>query len=334
MNRLSPDLSAALHHLLASVSVAELRQASLELSTRYKQGQFIQTRLHRYAYLAARMPATYGVISQVLSQLSPAQKSLCQTFLDLGAGAGSLIWAVADAFPHSPDITLVEQDAELARLGAQLLPFLDSGPSLSWKIQDMTCGSFLPHDVVVLSYALNELSETEQLQIVKQAYAATRQFFILIEPGTPQGFGRLLKFREILLDLGASMVAPCPQGKACPLAPAFQEGKDWCHFSVRVAREGFHQHAKDGKLSYEDEKYMYLIVSPAAAPLPKARILKAPRLRSGHVILDLCEKTSKLMRQVISKKEGALYGKAKAAKWGDVWDAQPTPLRSEPDRAK
>ncbi len=69
------------------------------------------------------------------------------------------------------------------------------------------------------------------------------------------------------MELKAHTIAPCPYDAPCPLAHAFKEGKDWCHFSVRIPRGKYHRRAKDGTLPYEDEKSSYLVVSPHGGSL-------------------------------------------------------------------
>jgi len=176
------------------------------------------------------------------------------------------------------------------------------------------------HEVVTLSYVLNELSPKERLYVLKRAYSAAEKLLILIEPGTPEGYSHILAARQFLTEHGAHIIAPCTQNGLCPIAPLYQEGKDWCHFSVRIPRGKYHRRAKQGALPYEDEKYSYLVVSPLPQPTPETRIIKAPIRKTGHVILDLCTDKGKLERRIISKSEGEIYLTARDAAWGDEWD--------------
>ncbi len=52
------------------------------------------TELHRIAYLATHLPATYAVLTKVLSEIT-----LPKTILDCGAGPETSIWALLDT-PH------------------------------------------------------------------------------------------------------------------------------------------------------------------------------------------------------------------------------------------
>src|SRR6185503_2727395 len=70
----------------------------------------------RLAYLAARMPATFGATAAVLQELPIAPAS----WLDLGAGPGTASWAAASLFPESRAFTLIEKSSHAITLGKQL----------------------------------------------------------------------------------------------------------------------------------------------------------------------------------------------------------------------
>ena len=177
---------------------------------------------------------------------------------------------------------------------------------------------FPVHDLVTVSYVLNELSPQDQLKVIHKAFLATDQLLVIVEPGTPKGFGNILRAREFLIKQGAHIVAPCTHNHPCPLAQSWQEGRDWCHFSVRVPRNKYHLLAKGATLPYEDEKYSYLVVSPLPVATPQSRIIKKPIINSGHVILDVCD-TDGLHRTTVSKSKGEAYKRARDAEWGDPW---------------
>ena len=320
METLPLKLSNAIDRELAPVNMDKLRDACFDLTQRYAQGQFIVSQLHRQAYIAARLPATYGATRQVLNRIQPFLKPI-KSLLDLGAGVGSVAWAAHEVMPNLQRITLFEKDIELLRLGQHLTQDNLSPLQLSWCREDISKEDAFPsHDAIILSYVLNELSLKEQIHVLGKAYGATDNLLILIEPGTPEGFGHLLAARHLLTGLGAHIIAPCPHNAACPIAPRFKEGKDWCHFSVRIPRGKYHKRAKEATLPFEDEKYSYLVVSPHPNPTPAARVIKAPIPKTGHVILDLCRQNAELERRIVSKSEGSAHTKARDTEWGDEWE--------------
>lgn len=320
METLPLNLSNAIDRELASLNPEKLREACYDLTKRYAAGKFIESQAHRHAYIAARLPATYGVAREVFRRIAPLLQPI-NSLLDLGAGVGSLAWAAKSSIPHLHRVTFFEKDIELLRLGQHLTQDNLHPLQLAWCRDDIVKEEIFPtHDLVTLSYVLNELSPKEQTLVLERAYGATDKLLILIEPGTPAGFERLLAARQSLIEWGAYIMAPCSHNQTCPLATLFQEGKDWCHYSARIPRGKYHRRAKEGTLPYEDEKYTYLVASPHRQSLPKARIIKAPIRKTGHVILDLCTEHAQHERRVIAKSDGKIYAAARDSEWGDEWE--------------
>jgi ribosomal protein RSM22 (predicted rRNA methylase) len=88
-----------------------------------------------------------------------------------------------------------------------------------------------------------------------------------------------------------------------------------------VQRTALHRRLKDAALSYEDEKFSYVIgvKQPLAIQPAKARILRRPEKLKGHVNLQLCT-IAGLQSSVITKKHGSDYRRARDAQWGDAWE--------------
>jgi ribosomal protein RSM22 (predicted rRNA methylase) len=94
---------------------------------------------------------------------------------------------------------------------------------------------------------------------------------------------------------------------------------DWCHFSERVERSRFHRRAKEGVLSYEDEKFSYMIASKNLSSTYYPRIIRHPLKRAGHIHLDLCTNEG-LARITISQKNKKAYKLARKLSWGETWE--------------
>jgi len=137
---------------------------------------------------------------------------------------------------------------------------------------------------------------------------------LIVEPGTPAGYQRLLAARDQLLGAGAHILAPCPHAEACPLAKP-----DWCHFSVRVARSRTHLQTKAAEVGWEDEKYSYLAVARVPGARFVGRVLATPRARPGLVTLKLCQATGEAAERVLSKRDGDAYKRARRLGWGDTF---------------
>src|SRR5258708_26338555 len=96
-----------------------------------------------------------------------------------------------------------------------------------------------PADLVVASYAAGEIAEGKLPRFAQLLWAATAGALVIIEPGTPTGYGRILRVRSELIAAGARVAAPCPHERECPLHPP-----DWCHFAQRLPRSRDHLHIK------------------------------------------------------------------------------------------
>jgi ribosomal protein RSM22 (predicted rRNA methylase) len=170
-------------------------------------------------------------------------------------------------------------------------------------------------DLTVLAYVLDELAPAARPPLVARAWDLARQVAVIVEPGTSEGWQRILAARGQLLDLGARILAPCPHGGACPVA-----APDWCHFSARVARSRLHRLAKGGTVPWEDEKFIYLVAARAEAPARGSRILAPPARSKAEVTLKLCRPDARLERQSIARREGKAFKAASKLGWGDLWN--------------
>ncbi|MCC7107584.1 MAG: rRNA methyltransferase, partial [Chloroflexi bacterium] len=65
-------------------------------------------------------------------------------------------------------------------------------------------------------------------------------------------------------------------------------------------------------------KFAYTALSRAPLDRSYARIVRHPQIHKGHISLQLC--TPEGMRTIIvSKRDGALFTRARKAEWGDIF---------------
>jgi ribosomal protein RSM22 (predicted rRNA methylase) len=315
MATLPDKLREKIDTLLHGISTEELAQHYKSMSDRYRRlsttgGFQIANRHEALAYMTARMPATYGALAHVLAQIGQSLPDFTpETILDIGAGPGTATQACFAAWPDIRQATLIEPNAHLRDLSKALLteaPCTFHAHSLSIASLD------IPHDLVLLSYVLNELPEAEMLKNLERLWAVTAKTLVIIEPGTPLGYELIIKIRDRLIAAGASIAAPCPHQGTCPLV-----GTDkWCHFSTRIDRSSAHRRMKNSDgLSYEDEKFSYLVATRLPPRLPAARILGHPH-GNKLVTLELCKADGTHTNRVFSKRDG-FYKQAGKVKWGD-----------------
>ena len=146
------------------------------------------------------------------------------------------------------------------------------------------------------------------------AWALTKSVLVLVEPGTPAGFRRILSARHILLGGGAHVLAPCPHQHRCPLLPP-----DWCHFAQRIERSRDHRILKSADLPYEDEKFSYLIAVRTAhfKEAAQSRILARPNRQSNSITLKLCQPTGAANLVSIQRRDKETFQSAKKKEWGN-----------------
>ncbi len=312
-------LRAAVDRALEGVPLAELQRAADTLSQRYR-AEVRDGRLHlsdemfARAYLATRLPATFAAVRacfESAAELMPdfAPKSL----LDVGAGPGTVLWAASDCWPSLASARMLEASPSIRKLGEALSAH--SGlESVEWTPADASKAIEAGKaDVVTLAYVLDELSPAEGQALVGRLWAATDGLLVIVEPGTPAGWKRVMAVRELLIESGAHLVAPCPHSKPCPLAEP-----DWCHFSRRVARSRLHRLTKRGEVPWEDEKYIFLVAARQPAESFDARVLAPARSGSGKAELKLCLSDGTATERFLTKRDGDLFKRARRADWGDI----------------
>jgi hypothetical protein len=123
---------------------------------------------------------------------------------------------------------------------------------------------------------VGELAPGECAGFAQALWAATAQALVVIEPGTPAGYGRIMQTRSLLVAASAHVMAPCPHERNCPLA-----APDWCHFAQRLPRSRDHLRVKAAAVPFEDEKFSYVVLSHAAATPGCSRRPGSPRARSS-----------------------------------------------------
>lgn len=313
-------LRQAVDDALTGVPLAELTRAASLLSARYR-GEKLDGALHlsddlaARAYLATRLPATYAAIRDAMAKLAQLRPDFQPaSLLDAGAGPGTALWAASDCWPGLTDALLLEVSGAIRRWG-ETLAGENPVAVVRWQTADLTRGlpASEPRDLVCLAYVLSELADDRRVRLIDDLWAMTRDMLLIVEPGTPKGWERILAARSILIGQGAHIIAPCPHDLPCPLA-----APDWCHFSRRVARSRVHRLAKAADVPWEDEKYIYVAASRHRGEPVEARILAPPRAGKGHIGLKLCCTDGTVRENTVSKRDGAIFKTARRRDWGEI----------------
>ncbi|MEI5679176.1 MULTISPECIES: small ribosomal subunit Rsm22 family protein [unclassified Mesorhizobium] len=319
---LPAPLRQAVDQVLEGIPLPKLKQAAGTLSRRYR-AETRDGRLHlsddlaAKAYLATRLPATFAAVRASMEMVAESLPDFSpKTLLDVGAGPGTAFWAARDCWDGLEEAVLVETSASIRAVGAGLAGH--AAPTTAQYVAADVSGG-LPGlqaaDLVTLAYVLDELEPAKIDALIDRLWSLTNGTLIIVEPGTPAGWQRILRVRSRLIEAGAHQAAPCAHQAACPLV-----APDWCHFSRRVARSRLHRLAKGGEVPWEDEKYIFVAASRVPADRPEARVLAPPQASSGMVRLKLCEAEGTVAERLVTRREGAAFKAARKLDWGDgMW---------------
>jgi ribosomal protein RSM22 (predicted rRNA methylase) len=320
---LPPDLKAGLARLIEGMSRRAIAERAAAQSRIYRAGggsHRIATADDVLAYAFARLPATYAAAAAVFNGMRETLPAFQpRGMLDVGAGPGTAAFAAVQAFGTVDNIRLIDANAELRKLALTLMAEADSetlrqaADARSYQLGNALTllSETKPADLVVASYAAGELAESELARFTHILWAATAGALVIIEPGTPAGYGRILHVRSELIAAGAHVAAPCPHKRECPLHPP-----DWCHFAQRLPRSRDHLHIKGAEVPFEDEKFSYVVLSRGQPQSIDARVLAPPKITKGAITARLCTDGG-VVTDIAARRAPDAYRRRKSWRWGD-----------------
>lgn len=328
--QLPDDLRQALGIELNSVAPRHLAAASQALSRRYRAGHGrsgaapLETSLDARAYAAYRMPATYAALAAVFREVRERLPDWSpRSMLDVGGGPGTAAWAAARTWPELNRITIIERDAAMIETGRALASHAASSAlqNVEWRQRDVTgdwgAGEA---DLTTAGYLLGELPAGAAAGLASELWAHTAGVCAVVEPGTPRGYLLTVELGDALVTSAAAIVAPVHPNWTC-----LEHDADWLHFAERVSRTRLQRAAKDASLSYEDEKFCYIVASRLAARPIAARVVRQPQIRSGHVRLTICTPAG-IQHLVVPRSRKEAYRKARDLKWGSAIEEEDAAL--------
>ena len=316
------ELKAALDARLQGLSRHDAAERASLISQTYRDGggsSAIKSEADALAYALARMPATYAAVSASLNALCEIRTDFAPTsLLDVGAGPGTASWAAAESFPSLQSFALLDANSALRALALDL--GRDSIRLSKMTYQHGEARAALVDseaaDLVIASYMIGEISDAERTALAQLMWARTRDTLLIVEPGTPPGYRRIIALRRQLIAAGAHVAAPCPHDGECPLL-----NPDWCHFAQRLPRSRVHKHLKSAELPYEDEKFSYVALTRAPAARHPARVLAQPVVTKVAVTARLCTDQG-ILNTIAARRQKAAYQRFKKIDWGDaIFDA-------------
>jgi ribosomal protein RSM22 (predicted rRNA methylase) len=318
----SPDLPAelrsALEARLQGVSRNEAAARAAAISKTYRDGGgsgAIKSETDALAYVLARMPATYAAVIASLNALCEVRPNFePSSLLDVGAGPGTATWASAEVFPSLRSFALLDANDALRALALELARDSARLREVSYDRGEARASLAKAEaaDLVVASYVIGELRDAERQAVAALMWEKTRDTLLVVEPGTPAGYARIIALRRQLIVAGAHVAAPCPHDGTCPLA-----APDWCHFTQRLQRSRAHKQVKGVELPFEDEKFSYVALTREPVTRHPARVLAQPVVTKVEVSAKLCTRQGLAMSKV-PRRDKAAYAAARRWRWGDA----------------
>ncbi|MGJ5069559.1 small ribosomal subunit Rsm22 family protein [Bradyrhizobium oligotrophicum] len=328
---ISPDLPAALKASLEARLHGQSRQdaaaRAARISAAYRSGGnsgTITSDTDAIAYATVRMPATYAAIAASLNAVMQACPDFAPaSLLDVGAGPATASFAAAEAFPPLTSFNAVDSNAALRGLALTLADDTMRLRDLSYALGPARAlldraGSA---DLVIASYMIGELADAERSAIVDALWATTGDTLLIVEPGTPAGYQRIIAARDRLIAAGAHVAAPCPHAAPCPLV-----APDWCHFAQRLARSRAHRELKGADVPFEDEKFSFIALTrKPATHRPAARVLAPTAITKIGAAAKLCQADGAAGVVSIPRRDKPAFAAARRWDWGD--GVEPPPRR-------
>jgi SAM-dependent methyltransferase len=224
------------------------------------------------AYLLFYWPVSYAQAREAFGELPQRPRSV----LDLGSGPGPVGFAALDA--GGRELTLADRSKPALALARALAA--EAGEALATREWDPTRKTPLPegkYELVTMGHVLNELYGSGE-EAVKPRAALLEQVLaqvkpggslVVLEPALRETSRLLLRVRDVMVEKGYALRAPCLYRGACP---ALVKESDWCHAErawpmPRVVEEI----ARAAGLHKESLKMSYLVLAPRGEGWPEPR---------------------------------------------------------------
>lgn len=300
-----------LEEINSKLNGSKLARSREKLTQNYKSSSgtnasLISSSNDSLTYALCRMPATYAVLYSLINSLK--EQGLIkgiETAFDIGSGTGSGYFALCENFSNVK-IDLFERDANMISAFKMLcnkevakFDITSSKPS---------CNA----DLVMSSYVLSEMTEQSKNLAFQNMLDCSNKYVLIVDTGTPKTYEDYLKLIPLAKNNGYSVIAPC----CCN--PCLLKN-DYCQFYARVERSASLKNAKSGSLSYEDEKYFYLLFEKTdkLAVINGDRVIRRPIYKPNIVELTLCT-TDGVKKEIFTKKRKELYKQAKKLKINEL----------------
>ena len=302
------DVQQKVNSLFVGINKETLVSKRENLTQKYKSSQAVnrsvfESNTDSVVYAISRMPSTYAVICTLMKDLIDQNKiENISSIIDIGSGTGSGYFASRELFDDI-DISLYERDKNMI----DIFDKFETG--INVKRFDFLRDDIEKNaDLVMSNYVFSELNEEGRKIALEKMLNSSNRYVLIVDTGTPRTYENFMKLKKMVFDMGYCVIAPCLSQK-CGLK------NDYCQFYARVERSSLLKMSKSAELSYEDEKYFYLLISKDNTNFDEnqKRVIRRPQIKTNFVELKLCL-NSGVIEEKFTKKDKESYQKAKKIK--------------------
>lgn len=295
-----------INELYAGLNKTSLVSKREVLTSKYKTEKAVnlsvfETKQDSVVYAISRMPATFAVLYTLLNDLLLQTKIFdIKSVIDVGSGTGAGFFACRELFENA-EISLFERDCKMIDVFNQF----ETGKRVQ-RFDFLKDELNEKADLVMTSYVFSELSEEGRRNALQKMFSASNKYVLIVDTGTPRTYENFMKLKTIAKDFGYQVTAPCESEK-CGLK------NDYCQFYARLERSSLLKMSKNAELSYEDEKYFYLLfekITVTDKNQCECRVIRRPQIKTNFVELKLCTLDGVVIKN-ITKKDKELYKKAR-----------------------
>ncbi len=221
------------------------------------------------AYLLFYWPVSYAQLRQVLPELPGRPRAV----LDLGSGPAPLAFAAMDA--GALEVTCADRSKPALALARELAT--EAEEALATREWDPAKRARLPdgqYDLITLGHVVNELfgkppqAIAPRVALLESALAQLKPkgTLLILEPALRETSRGLLQLRDVLVQKGYAVRAPCLYRGNCP---ALVKETDWCHAERRWQMPRLVEDiARAAGLHKEALKMSYLALAPKGEAWP------------------------------------------------------------------
>lgn len=242
------------------------------------------------------------------------------TLIDFGSGLGtaSMHW-----WPQTKKEIQFVESSNHARDNQRKLYSKLNIPTQNMKFQSELL--LVPTKALgFFSYSLNE--NQDLLKFMRQC-----DHVVIIEPSTSTAGRNLLKYRQDLIDLGFTILAPCTHQLKCPLLT--HSKTDWCHDRQHVSLGKWYE-AIEAQLPFKNKtitmSYLIATKTKTAEHNPTiARITGDPQVENGKTKQMFCRGENREFLSWLHR-----YGDPKTFERGDIIQVPSGEMKSNELRVK